>query len=59
MDLGIRGRVALVTAGSGYPVRRLATVEEVADAVCFLASERASCFVGATVLVDGGDVSAV
>jgi len=50
---------ALSKLAANYPIRRLATVEEVADAVCFLASERASFFVGTTLLMDGGDVSAI
>jgi 3-oxoacyl-[acyl-carrier protein] reductase len=36
------------------PAGRFGTVEEVADAVVFLASERASWIVGATINVDGG-----
>ena len=36
------------------PARRPGTVEEVADAVVFLASERASYITGSTLYVDGG-----
>jgi len=36
------------------PLRRLASAEEVADAVVWLASERASYVTGQTILVDGG-----
>lgn len=37
-----------------FPLRRIALPEEVADVVCFLASERASFLSGITVTVDGG-----
>jgi NAD(P)-dependent dehydrogenase (short-subunit alcohol dehydrogenase family) len=56
---GITMEEALGRLAAAYPIRRLATVAEVADAVCFLASERASFFVGTTILMDGGDVSAI
>ncbi|HZU09461.1 MAG TPA: SDR family oxidoreductase [Pseudacidobacterium sp.] len=36
------------------PVRRMATPEEVAAAIVWLASEQASCITGQTLLVDGG-----
>jgi 3-oxoacyl-[acyl-carrier protein] reductase len=38
----------------GIPLRRLAQPEEVADAILWLASERASYITGQTILVDGG-----
>lgn len=38
---------------------RPARPEEVADAVCFLASERAGYFVGTTVWMDGGELTSV
>jgi NAD(P)-dependent dehydrogenase (short-subunit alcohol dehydrogenase family) len=41
------------------PLGRLARPEEVADAVCFLASERAGYFVGTTVWMDGGELNTV
>ncbi len=39
---------------SGLPASRAATVEEVADVVVFMASERASFMSGTVVTVDGG-----
>jgi len=36
------------------PMRRLAKPAEIADAVVFLASERASFVTGTTLVVDGG-----
>jgi len=57
----IRGRAAGASAADyesqiaeGIPLRRLAQPEEVADAIVWLASERASYVTGQTVLVDGG-----
>jgi 3-oxoacyl-[acyl-carrier protein] reductase len=56
-----RGRAAGASAADyetqiaeGIPLRRLAQPEEVADAIVWLASERASYVTGQTVLVDGG-----
>jgi NAD(P)-dependent dehydrogenase (short-subunit alcohol dehydrogenase family) len=37
-----------------FPLGRIATSEEVADVVCFLASERASFLTGIAITVDGG-----
>jgi NAD(P)-dependent dehydrogenase (short-subunit alcohol dehydrogenase family) len=37
-----------------FPLGRIATPEEVADLVCFLASERASFLTGIAITVDGG-----
>ena len=36
------------------PLNRLATVEEVADAVCYLASPQAASITGQTLVIDGG-----
>ena len=38
----------------GYPLRRLGTPEDMAPAVCFLASEKASYITGQTLSVSGG-----
>lgn len=38
----------------GFPLGRIALPEEVADLVCFLASERASFLTGIAITVDGG-----
>jgi 3-oxoacyl-[acyl-carrier protein] reductase len=39
---------------TGSPLNRIARPEEVADAIVWLASERASFITGQTILVDGG-----
>ena len=50
---------ALETAGSKRPIGRLAEVEEIADAIAFLCSERASYVAGAAWSVDGGTVQVI
>ena len=50
---------ALETAGSKRPIGRLATVEEIASAIVFLCSERASYVAGAAWSVDGGTVQII
>jgi len=47
---------ALAKAGQGRPIGRLAEVEEIAAAIVFLCSERASYVAGAAWSVDGGTV---
>ena len=37
-----------------YPMKRIGTPAEMADAVCFLVSDRASFINGAHLVVDGG-----
>ena len=50
---------ALEAAGAKRPIGRLAEVGEVADAVVFLCSERASYVAGAAWSVDGGTVQVI
>lgn len=47
-------RLAQVT--SGYPVARLGTAREVADLMCFAASEAAGYITGASLDINGGDL---
>ena len=57
---GLPGRgEALVKAGMGRPIGRLAAVEEIASAIVFLCSERASYVAGAAWSVDGGTVQVI
>ncbi len=50
---------ALETAGAKRPIGRLAEVAEIADAIAFLCSERASYVAGAAWSVDGGTVQVI
>jgi 3-oxoacyl-[acyl-carrier protein] reductase len=50
---------ALATAGSKRPIGRLAASEEIASAIVFLCSERASYVAGAAWSVDGGTVQVI
>ena len=50
---------ALEAAGSSRPIGRLAEVSEIADAIVFLCSERASYVAGAAWSVDGGSVPVI
>jgi 3-oxoacyl-[acyl-carrier protein] reductase len=50
---------ALEQAASGRPIKRLAEVEEIAAAIVFLCSERASYVAGAAWSVDGGTVPVI
>jgi 3-oxoacyl-[acyl-carrier protein] reductase len=50
---------ALATAGSKRPIGRLAEVGEIASAIVFLCSERASYVSGAAWSVDGGTVQVI
>jgi 3-oxoacyl-[acyl-carrier protein] reductase len=50
---------ALEAAGSKRPIGRLAEVEEVASAIVFLCSERASYVAGAAWSVDGGTIQVI
>jgi 3-oxoacyl-[acyl-carrier protein] reductase/bacilysin biosynthesis oxidoreductase BacG len=51
---GITVEAAQREATASIPLRRMGRPEEVADAVAFLASERASYITGSIVIVDGG-----
>ncbi len=50
---------ALAAAGASRPIGRLAEVPEIADAIVFLCSERASYVAGAAWSVDGGTVQVI
>ena len=50
---------ALETAGGKRPIGRLAEVEEIAGAIAFLCSERASYVAGSAWSVDGGTVAVI
>jgi 3-oxoacyl-[acyl-carrier protein] reductase len=50
---------ALEAAAAGRPIDRLAEVDEIADAIVFLCSERASYVAGAAWSVDGGTVQVI
>ncbi|MBP1775257.1 MAG: family oxidoreductase, partial [candidate division NC10 bacterium] len=51
---GVTVEAAQREATASIPLRRMGRPEEVADAVAFLASERASYITGSIVIVDGG-----
>jgi 3-oxoacyl-[acyl-carrier protein] reductase len=53
-DLGISKAEYEGRLGAESPLKRIAQPEEVADAIVWLASERASFITGQTLLVDGG-----
>ena len=46
----------LAQLAAGYPVPRLGTPGEVADLICFIASEAAGYITGATLDINGGDL---
>jgi NAD(P)-dependent dehydrogenase (short-subunit alcohol dehydrogenase family) len=46
----------LAELAAGYPVRRLGTPREVADLICFAASEAAGYITGAAFDINGGDL---
>jgi 3-oxoacyl-[acyl-carrier protein] reductase len=50
---------ALAAAGGKRPIGRLAQSEEIASAIVFLCSERASYVAGAAWSVDGGTVQVI
>jgi NAD(P)-dependent dehydrogenase (short-subunit alcohol dehydrogenase family) len=50
---------ALAKVGAARPIGRLGTPAEIADAIAFLCSERASYVAGAAWSVDGGTVQVI
>ncbi|HUJ27398.1 MAG TPA: 3-oxoacyl-ACP reductase family protein [Myxococcales bacterium] len=46
----------LARLAAGYPVPRLGTAEEVADLICFVASEEAGYLTGTSLDINGGDL---
>jgi len=50
---------AVAKAGAGRPIGRMAEVDEIASAIVFLCSERASYVAGAAWSVDGGTVQVI
>lgn len=48
------GREFLAEHGKGAPIGRAAQPEEIAEAIAFLASDRASFIVGSIVMAGGG-----
>lgn len=51
-----RPRYARQQLAKGYPVPRLGTALEVADLICFAASEAAGYITGASLDINGGDL---
>ena len=47
----------LADGAAGYPLRRLGTVADVADTICFLVSESAGWISGESINIDGGNLS--
>ena len=46
----------LAALAASYPIARLGTAEEVADLICFVASEAAGYITGASFDINGGDL---
>jgi 3-oxoacyl-[acyl-carrier protein] reductase len=57
-ELAARAEISVVEAKSrlaeGYPLRRVSTPQDIAEVVCFLASERGRQITGQDLAVDGG-----
>lgn len=54
IEAGAFGEAGLAQATANIPMRRFGTADDVAEAVCFLASDRAGFINGQTLNVDGG-----
>jgi NAD(P)-dependent dehydrogenase (short-subunit alcohol dehydrogenase family) len=54
IESGAFGEAGLEAANAAIPLRRFGTAEDVAETVCFLASDRAAFVTGQTLNVDGG-----
>ncbi len=54
MESGSFGELGLAEATARIPLRHFGTAEDLAEAVCFLASDRARFITGQTLNVDGG-----
>jgi NAD(P)-dependent dehydrogenase (short-subunit alcohol dehydrogenase family) len=54
IEQGAFGKSGLAAVTANIPLRRFGTAEEIAEAVCFLASDAAGFITGQTLNVDGG-----
>lgn len=54
MDLGLRGKRAIVTSREELPAGRIAEPEEIGNVVTFLTSEACSYMFGSALYMDGG-----
>jgi NAD(P)-dependent dehydrogenase (short-subunit alcohol dehydrogenase family) len=54
IESGSFGEAGLAEATASIPLRQFGTADDLAEAVCFLASDRAGFITGQTLNVDGG-----